>query len=271
MPLSVAIVCKNNQATIGRVLDSAGLLLGAAQARGCGGGEIVAVDSGSTDSTLDLLRHAGARIVSSPWLGHVRTKQLALEEASTGLGGKGWVLCLDSDEPPDERLRDDIARFVSADDPAVSGCRMNRKIWYRGRYLEHAWQPEWRLRLVRPGRAHWTGADPHDRMEVTDGGRVLDLSGTLRHDSFETFVEHLGKQVGHARVSAASLVSAGQRSGYWRLATSPLGAFFKQVVLKGAWRDGYAGWLAAGSTAAGAIMKHMAMIELQRAPKEPRP
>lgn len=277
MPLSVAIVCKNNQATIGRVLDSAGLLLTsirtdtAPDAAGGIRGEIIAVDSGSTDSTLTMLENAGARIVHTPWLGHVRTKQLALDEASKGLGPNGWVLCLDSDEPPDERLRGEIARVVSADDPAVSGYRVNRKIWYRGRFLEHAWQPEWRLRLVRPGRAVWTGADPHDRMEATDGGRVDDLAGTLRHDSFETFVEHLGKQVGHARVSAASLVAAGERSSYWRLATSPLGAFFKQVVLKGAWRDGYAGWLAAGSTAAGAIMKHMAMIELQRATKGPTP
>lgn len=263
MPLAVAIVCKNNQATIGRVLDSAGLLL-----KVVGGGEIVAVDSGSTDQTIPMLEAAGARVVRSPWLGHVKTKQLAYEEASKGLGGAGWVLCLDSDEPPDEVLRAEIAKVVAADDKAVSGCRMNRKIWYRGRYLEHAWQPEWRLRLVRPGRAKWTGEDPHDRMEVTDGGRVVDIAGTLRHDSFETFVEHLGKQVGHARVSAASLHAAGVRTSAWRVATSPIGAFLKQIVVKSAWRDGYAGWLAAGSTAAGALMKHMALLELQNTPKE---
>jgi glycosyltransferase involved in cell wall biosynthesis len=261
MPLSVAVVCRSNQATIGPVIAAARLLLART-----GQGELIAVDSGSVDATIPMLEGAGARIVRTPWLGHVRTKQLALDEASKGLEGRGWVLCLDSDEPPDEALMTGIARVVASDDPAVSGCRMNRRIWYRGRYLMHAWQPEWRLRLVRPGRAAWTGQDPHDRLEVTDGGRVLDLEGTLRHDSFVTFVEHLSKQVSHAKVAAAGMHRAGERTTAWRMATSPVGAFLKQVVLKGAWRDGYAGWLAAGSTAAGSLMKHMALLELQHAP-----
>jgi hypothetical protein len=53
------------------------------------------------------------------------------------------------------------------------------------------------------------------------------------------------------------------------MATSPVGAFLKQVVLKSAWRDGYAGWLAAGSTAAGSLMKHMALLELQHGEQGP--
>ena len=76
-------------------------------------------------------------------------------------------------------------------------------------------------------------------------------------------VEHLGKQVSHAKVAAASMHAAGRRTSWWRLVTSPPGAFLKQIAMKGAWRDGYAGWLVAGSTAAGALMKHMALLEMQ--------
>ena len=85
----------------------------------------------------------------------------------------------------------------------------------------------------------------------------------FRSDSFTTFVEHLGKQVSHAKVAAASMHAAGRRTSWWRLVTSPPGAFLKQIAMKGAWRDGYAGWLVAGSTAAGALMKHMALLEMQ--------
>ncbi len=257
--LSIAIVCKNNERTLPRVLEAVRPLVVTL------GGEIVAVDSGSTDGTIAMLDTAGARVVRSAWLGHVKTKQLALEQCVSP-----WVLCLDSDEPPTEPLCESIIKAVTADDPAVVGYRVNRKIWYRGRFLEHAWQPEWRLRLVRKGRCHWTGQDPHDRMEPLDGGVVKDLSGALRHDSFETFGEHLGKQVAHSRTAAASALAAGQRASRLRLVTSPIGAFFKQIVLKQAWRDGSAGWLAAGSTAAGALMKHMMMLEGEGANDEKR-
>jgi ATP-dependent RNA helicase DeaD len=89
----------------------------------------------------------------------------------------------------------------------------------------------------------------------------VDLDGVLRHDSFETFSEHLGAQLAHARTAAKALSAGGARGSLWKLATSPTGAFLKQLVLKGAWRDGRGGWLAAGTSAAGALMKHMLLVE----------
>lgn len=265
--LSIAIVCKNNAATLPAVLAAVRPLVEATL------GEIVAVDSGSTDGTIEMIEAAGGRVVRSEWLGHVRTKQKALDEARGP-----WVLCLDSDEPPTPELVASIQRELE-NPRAYAGYRVNRKIWYRGRPLQHAWQPEWRLRLVHKERAFWTGEDPHDRLEAIprpplprDGNRyslqpwVLDLVGDLRHDSFETFADHLAKQVALSRIAARSALAAGRRSSYWQLATSPVGAFLKQILLKQAWRDGVAGWLAAGTTAAGALMKHMIMLELASNP-----
>src|SRR5690349_21290144 len=134
MPLSVSIICKNSESTIGRTLESiAGLAT-----------EIVAVDSGSADGTIPLLERHNARIIRSPWLGYVKTKQLALDYCSGP-----WVLCLDSDESPLPDLAAAIRGAVEADDPQAAGYRVNRKVYYRDRPLDHVWQPEWRLRLVR--------------------------------------------------------------------------------------------------------------------------
>ena len=259
-PLSVAIVCKNNQSTIGAVLASVRELVRAS------GGEIVAIDSGSTDQTLPLLHAAGARVISSPWLGHVRTKQLALESARCP-----WVLMLDSDEPVRPDLALSIRTLLVQDPPRVGGCRVNRQVWYRGRPLRFAWQPEWRLRLVRAGCARWGGIDPHDKLELTPealsrGLTTLDLAGTLRHDSFESFAEHLARQAGYARLSAQGLHARGARGSRFRLLTAGPGAFLKQLLLKQAWRDGIPGWLAAATAGAGALMKHAILLELSRAP-----
>ena len=248
LPLSVAIVCRNNEETIGRTLESvAGLAA-----------EIVAVDSGSTDGTLGLLERAGARIIRTEWKGHIATKQMALDACS-----QSWVLSLDSDESLTPALRASIERALGSPLERIDGFIVNRKVFYRNRPLSHAWQPEPRLRLVRAGRARWTGLDPHDRLELLSGSPPPQtLAGDVRHDSISTFAEFLTKQSIHARTMAASLHAAGARGSRLALFASPPGAFLKQLILKQAWRDGWPGWLAAASTAAATLMKHACLLEL---------
>ena len=256
--LSVSIVCKDSAPTIGRTLDSVRGLVGSA-------GEIVAVDSGSTDGTIALLEAAGARIVRSAWMGHVKTKQFALQQCE-----REWVLCVDSDESVEPELaasiRDMIAEtrlgeagYAEAGHP--DGFEINRRTYYKDRPLRYVWQPEWRLRLVRRGRAKWGGFDPHDQLQLTSSTPAR-LPGILRHDSFPTFAEHMRKQWLHATTMAVSLHSAGVRGSYLRLLGSPTGAMLKQLVLKRGVLDGYPGWLAAASTAVAAMIKHATLIEL---------
>lgn len=262
MSLSVAIVCKDNAETIARTLESV---------RGLAD-EIVAVDSGSTDQTIPLLEAAGARVIASAWLGHVKTKQKALEACTSD-----WVLCLDSDESLEPELAEAIRAALAAcppvgsptDPPSPNGYEINRRTYYKGRPLRHVWQPEWRLRLVRRDKAAWGGHDPHDVLSLLPGeGQTRRLSGHLRHDSFPTFTEHMRKQWQHATTMARSLHASGTRGSYLSLLVSPPGAFFKQLVLKRGFLDGYPGWLAAASTACAALIKHAALIELSH--HEPR-
>ena len=249
--LSVAIVCRNNAGTIGRTLESvAGIAA-----------EVVALDSGSTDGTLEVLARHGARVERVEWRGHVRTKRAALE-ACRG----DWVLALDSDESLTPALRESVSRALAADEPTVAGYEVNRKVWWGGVALEHAWQPEWRLRLVRCGAARWEGDDPHDALRLAPGARggVARLRGDLRHDSIASIAEFLAKQVMLSRVAAESLRARGERGSVWRLVTSPPAAWLKQVLLKQAWRDGWRGWCAASAVAAAALMKHAVLLDLSR-------
>jgi glycosyltransferase involved in cell wall biosynthesis len=260
--LSVAIVCKDNEQTIARTLESVRALV---REFGGGSGGVVAVDSGSTDGTIALLQSHGVKVIRSPWLGHVKTKQLALESC-TG----DWILSLDSDESCEPELIASIRAALQRDDRAVCAYELTRKVYYRGVPLNHAWQPEWRLRLVRRGACAWGGHDPHDVLApVNAAARTERLNGTLRHDSITTFAEFLVKQASHSRTMARSLHAAGVRGSYLRLVVSPVGAFFKQLILKRAFLDGWPGWLAAASTGASALMKHAMLIELDRGAQTP--
>ncbi|MBL4592036.1 MAG: glycosyltransferase family 2 protein [Phycisphaerales bacterium] len=256
--LSVMIPCKNNERTIGRVLESV---------RGLAS-QLVVIDSGSTDATMDLVNacrqwsgkdRCEVVLIQTHWRGYVRTKQLGMQACS-----HTYTLCLDSDEPltPElaASLRDAIAQGIDA-------AKLRRMVEYRGKLLRHAWQPEHRLRFVRTqlvheGRAWSGGVEPHDSVELEQGIEARVLDGILIHEAFESFADQLSSQLDLAKISAQTLHASGVRSSAWKLMTSPPGAFLKQLVLKQAFRDGYAGWLAAAASATHAACKHMMLYEL---------
>jgi len=249
MRLSIAIVCKNSAATIGRTLDSVADLPD----------EIIAIDSGSTDTTLDLLRAANATIIESDWLGYVKTKQLALE-ACTG----DWILALDSDESLLPELADSIRTFLNNPGPNT-GFTLNRKVFVDSVPLNHAWQPERRLRLVKAGLYHWQGLDPHDNLTpINKTEPIGKLAGDLRHDSVSTWPEFLAKQARHAETMAASMLATGKTPSRFKLLTSPTAAYLKQILLRRAFLDGRNGFLAAKATARATKLKHQALFRLHQ-------
>ena len=102
--LSIAIVALNEEANLGRVLESVRWA-----------DEIVVVDSGSSDRTCDIAREYGARVVHEPWRGYTGQKNYALE-----LCTKDWVLSLDADEEVSPELATEI-RSILANSSALDG------------------------------------------------------------------------------------------------------------------------------------------------------
>ena len=255
--LSVMIPCKNNERTMGRVLDSVRELAD----------QLVVVDSGSSDYTMDLVKSCRewgsceVVLIETHWRGFVKTKQLALDACTCD-----YTLWLDSDEPVSPELAQSIRGAMSDD---VDGATVNRVVEYKGKLLNHCWQPEHRLRLVktalvRAGKARFAGIDPHDYLEIDPPHRAPLIVGVLIHESFESFAQHIDNARRLSLVSARSMHELGKRTSALKLMTSPPGAFLKQLVLKGSWRDGYAGWLCASTSAAAALMKHMMLYEMQQ-------
>lgn len=243
--LSVAVIACDNEKTIGATLKSvAGLA-----------GRLIVVDSGSTDRTQEIAAEYGAQVIEHAWEGHIGQKQFALEQCDTA-----WVLSLDSDESVLPDLASQIRSTVAGNDPKVHGAAVMRRVWYAGRELRHIWQPEWRTRLVRPQHAHWTGYDPHDRLDVE--GNVVRLGGILRHDAFADVRELMRKQVAHGLRAAQSYQRLGKRGSALHLLVSPVAAFSKQMVLKSAWLDGWPGWVGATGAAISAAVKHARLLEL---------
>ncbi|MCI0744057.1 MAG: glycosyltransferase family 2 protein [Verrucomicrobia subdivision 3 bacterium] len=226
LPISVAVITKDEEENLARCLES---ISGFAA-------EIVVIDSGSTDRTEEIARRFKAVFETHPWPGYVEQKNNALRRCS-----QLWVLALDADEVLSPELRDSIQALFAKGDPPANGYWFNRRTFYLGEWIWHAWYPEWRLRLVRRQSASWTGLNPHDYLEVA--GATERLRGDLLHYSFRDLSDHLEKTIRYARIMANSYTRQGRRFHWYHWLFSPWIALFKHLIFKQGFRDGWRGWL----------------------------
>jgi glycosyltransferase involved in cell wall biosynthesis len=183
LPISVSIITLNEEKNLLRCLESVRDLAA----------EIVVIDSGSTDRTREIAEKFGTVFEVHAWQGYVAQKNIALKRCT-----QPWVLCLDADEAVSLELATSIRNIFLDGEPRENGFFINRLNFYLGEWVRHAWNPEWRLRLVRKNMAKWCGLDPHDKLMVEDATRKL--TGDLLHWSFDSVQDHLQKSLKYARI-----------------------------------------------------------------------
>jgi glycosyltransferase involved in cell wall biosynthesis len=219
--------------------------------------EIVVVDSGSNDGTVELAGRNGARVLHKEWLGFGPQKQFAV-----GAAAHDWVLCVDADERVSEALRGEIVAELKAPRGFVYAMpRCNR---FLGRWLRHGeGYPDWSARLFHRARARWSD-DPVHESVVTDAP-VLRLGGDLLHESAETLEKYLDKQNRYTSLQAENLRAAGTRASASRLLLSPLLRFFKFYVLRLGFLDGVPGLVHVAIGCMNSFNKYAKLIALERA------
>jgi glycosyltransferase involved in cell wall biosynthesis len=225
-PISAFIVCMNEERQIRRCLESV---------RWCA--EIVVVDSGSTDRTLDICREYTDRIFHRDWTGYVEQKRFGLEQCSNE-----WVLNLDADEEVSPELAAEMRTLVETPGAAdgFDGFQVNRVVFYLGRWWRKGgWYPEYRLRLCRRTRTRWGGTDPHEHALVE--GPTRRLTGELRHFTYTGIRDHVQRLNSHTTAAAESLFRKGRKPSLLKVLFNPPLRFLKFVVVKKGYREGVAG------------------------------
>jgi glycosyltransferase involved in cell wall biosynthesis len=243
--LSVAIISFNEEANIARCIEAVKALAS----------EIVVVDSFSSDNTVAIAESLGAKVYSEPWKGFVAQKNSALEKCNCD-----WTLFLDCDEEVSAGLAASLVATLAA--PACDGYRINRKTWFMGRWIEHAWYPDWNIRLIRRGAGRWQGLDVHETLVVP--GAVGSLNGDLNHYSFKDLRDLFERSVRYAAAGAESYRRSGKKASLSKLLLNPLHGFFKHYILKKGFLDGFPGFLASASNGIYVFMKYAFLWEQQR-------
>lgn len=219
--------------------------------------EIVVVDSGSNDETIEIARQFGARIVTAEWQGFGPQKQYAVEQATYN-----WVLCIDADERVTDMLCDSIQAALMS--PAYDAYRFARCNRFMGRYLRHGeGYPDWSLRLFRRDSARWSNDAVHEKVIVK--GTVGTLKGDLLHASAETLDTYLAKQNRYTSLAARDAIAGGRRATILRLLLSPFVRFIKFYLLRLGCLDGLPGLVHILIGCGNSMMKYAKMMDLQAA------
>jgi glycosyltransferase involved in cell wall biosynthesis len=263
MNLSVVIITFNEEANLGRTLASVKPLVAD------GKGEIIVVDSGSTDRTVEIAKSFGAKVFVEEWKGFAAQKNSAIDKA-TG----DWILSLDADEEIDPQLQRAVHELLEALDGLsalgkqagdhslsnaeatsevgaiphadFAGLSIPRKNEFLGRWIRHGgFWPDPKLRLFRRGRGKFESRAVHEDVQV-DGTTRQIQSGALLHHSYPTlsdYIEHMNR---YSSLGAEMVVAKDDgkvRFSAINIVLRPLATFLYNYFLRLGFLDGREGLL----------------------------
>jgi glycosyltransferase involved in cell wall biosynthesis len=236
--LSVAIITLNEEANLLRTLESVRFA-----------DEVVVVDSGSTDRTVEIARTFGAKVFSEAWKGFALQKNSAIDKC---VGT--WVLSLDADEELTDELQAEVRAMLEADEqitPQVDGYRLRLRHVFLGRWMRYGgYYPDLKLRLFRrvtsTGATHFTDRPVHESIAVA--GRVETMKKDFLHHGYpdlEIYLEHMGRYstLGARLIAAKGKTSRSWLAFWWNVVFVPKLTFVWNYVFRLGFLDGREGLL----------------------------
>jgi glycosyltransferase involved in cell wall biosynthesis len=259
--LSVVIITHNEEANTGRTLTSVRPLVAD------GKGEIIVVDSGSTDRTVEIAKSFGAKVFIEEWKGYAAQKNSAIDKAAGD-----WILSLDADEELGPGLAGEvyaamrgrlgadligggslevIEKVMAIEETPERGGTSSpigfwipRKNFFLGRWIKHGgFWPDPKMRLFRKGRAHFEKRLVHEDAKLKEG-----ISGQLKHalvhHSYPTLADYIDHMNRYSSLGAEMAVARGAGGfSLFNIVLRPLATFLYNYFLRLGFLDGREGLL----------------------------
>ena len=203
--------------------------------------EIVVIDSGSTDGSVELIKKHTDRYFHNDWPGYLAQREFGMQRCS----GE-WILILDQDEYVTDQLRDklsDICRNPETYREYNAGwVRRVEHFW--GRQIRYGnYNPSYQPRLARRGKCRWTGF-AHTWMEVEGGEKkILRIKEPLWHDAYNTPFDYFNKINCYSELDVEERLPKGYNPSLARVIFSPLGMWWKCYIVHQGCRDGAHGYM----------------------------
>jgi len=244
--LSATVITFNEAANIAAALESLSWA-----------DEIVVVDSGSTDATVEICRKYTDRVFHRDWTGYVDQKNHAVELAT-----HDWILSLDADERISPELRPEIAALPCGDGPP-HGYRIPRVACFMGRWIRHGdWYPDFQLRLFDRRHGRWQGGRVHESVRI-DGDPGY-LKGEITHFTYRSLSDYLRRLETYSSLAAADYFERGKVSTPMKMLLNADLTFIKAYIVKRGFLDGAPGLMVAVMGAVSVFFKYAKLYELRR-------
>lgn len=244
---SVVIIAKNEEHVLERTLAS---LRGVTD-------DLVIVDSGSTDKTLDIARKYGARILQTEWRGYGATKN-----AGNAIAKYDWILSLDADEAIDDTLRQSLPDPSLYNDPAVV-YDLDFKMFLGEKHIRHGqWLNTHNIKLFNRQKVSWNSFLVHEKLEIPPEYKVRKLKGYVLHYTVVNLNDYIIKLNRYALLSGEKYFKQGKKNTWYKLYLTPPFTFLLNYIVRLGFLDGWHGFVLAKLSAYYAFLKYAYLKEI---------
>jgi glycosyltransferase involved in cell wall biosynthesis len=228
LPLSIVILTKNEERNITRCLNSIKSLTN----------DIIIVDSGSEDKTIEIANSFGANIVQENWQGYSKAKNKGNQIAKFD-----WILSLDADEELNDELQQSIQKTFTTPQDSNMVFSIQRKMVYCGQVLNNgSVYNEYRQRLFNRNTSHWNDNEVHEELAFIKPITKVKLNGFLWHHSYSSSAEQLERLEKYAQLNVKEMLKNRKKISPLKLYFSSTFSFLKNYIFKGGFLDGRLGY-----------------------------
>lgn len=243
--ITFIVLSKNNEKTIKKTFESTQ-----------GVGEVLLIDTGSTDATLSIARSFPHVTVHS----HPFTNYGDVRNYGASLAQTDWIFALDSDEELTDALKNELDRIT-----LEKGCayRVSSKNFYRKKRIKHSgWSPDYKFRLYNRNDTCFTERKVHENLDLTSV-KTKTLRSSINHYSYHSAAELLIKMDRYSSLFAEEFAGR-KKSSILKALYKSQWAFLKTYLLQLGFLDGAEGILIAKYNAETTFYKYLKLAEKNR-------
>ena len=235
LSLSYVFITYNEEKNLGRALES---IKDTAD-------EIIVLDSGSSDKTVEIAVSFGAKVFHNKFVDFASQKNMAISHA-----GKDYIFVLDADEELSKDLKRWVEDFRSGKlEPFhynAAGFFVARKSSFLGRWINHCgWFPDYTLRIIKRGAGSFKKARVHESFEVHGDTVKIDKNNFMWHYTYQSLEQYFDKFNAYTTLAARDLHDRRLRPSPAKIIVNPIFSFIKQYFIKRGFLDGFHGFVLA--------------------------